>query len=201
MESDAQTLLDAARAGDPATLGRLLEAHRDYLRLLARLQIGRQLQGKVDASDVVQEAFLDAHRYFDAFRGSTTPQFVNWLREILAGTLANTVRRYLGTHARDVRLERSIAADLNHSSRHLGLILADERDSPSARAIEEEQSLRVAEAVGRLSEDYQAVILLRHVEGLTFPQIAERLGRSVDSVEKLWLRGVTRLRQEFGAES
>ena len=58
----------------------------------------------------------------------------------------------------------------------------------------------VAQALARLPEDYQTVIVLRHMEGLTFPQVAERMGRSVDSVEKLWLRGLTKLRKEFSAE-
>ena len=56
----------------------------------------------------------------------------------------------------------------------------------------------VAEAMSRLPEDYQMVLMLRHMEELTFPQVAERMGRSVDSVEKLWLRGLTRLKKAFG---
>jgi RNA polymerase sigma-70 factor (ECF subfamily) len=197
MIADTIASLEKARQGDKAVLGQLLESHRHYLRLLAKMQIGRQLQGKVDASDVVQEAFLDAHRYFDAFRGTSESQFACWLREILAGTLANVVRRYLGTLARNVRMERSIAVELNQSSHNLGQLLADPRTSPSERVMEEELSLQIAEALSHLSEDYQTVIVLRHLEGLTFPQIAERMGRSVDSVEKLWLRSVTRLRQSF----
>ena len=69
MIPDAERLLLQARTGDPADLGRLLELYRGYLRLLARIQIGKRLQGKLDASDLVQEVFLDAHRYFPAFRG------------------------------------------------------------------------------------------------------------------------------------
>ena len=57
----------------------------------------------------------------------------------------------------------------------------------------------MAEALSQLPDDYQVVLVLRHLEGLTFPQISERMGRSVDSVEKLWLRGLTRLRKEFVA--
>jgi len=197
MTVDVNQLLEQARTGDKAILGRLLETHRHYLRLLAKMQIGRQLQGKVDASDVVQEAFLDAHRYFDSFRGTSERQFAYWLREILAGTLANIVRRYLGTHARDVRMERSIVMELNQSSQYIGQLLVDPGSSPSQQAIDEEQSLQIAEALSRLPEDYQAVIMMRHLEGLTFPQIAERMGRSVDSVEKLWLRGLARLKQAF----
>jgi RNA polymerase sigma-70 factor (ECF subfamily) len=194
-------MIEEARAGDVAALGRLLERHRNYLRLLARIEIGRRLQGKLDASDLVQEVFLDAHRYFPAFRGAAENQFVRWLREILAGTLANHVRRYFGTQARDVRLEQELTAAIDQSSYGLGLIAVDPHSSPSQQAIREEQSVLIAEALARLPADYQSAIFLRHVEGLTFPQIAERLGRSVDSVEKLWLRGLTRLRREFGEQA
>src|SRR6187402_2003105 len=109
---DADALLAEARL-DPAALGRLLELFRNYLRLLARIEIGKRMQGKVDASDVVQEAFLDVHRYFANFRGESEGQFTAWLREILAGTLANQVRRYFGTQARDPRLEVGLMADMD----------------------------------------------------------------------------------------
>jgi RNA polymerase sigma-70 factor (ECF subfamily) len=197
MTAEADRLIEAARGGDSGTLGRLLEAYRHYLRLLAQIEIGRQLQGKVDASDVVQETFLDAHRYIGAFRGSTEPQFRGWLRQILAGTMANVVRRYVGTQGRDVRLEQGLAADIDQSSQALGAIPVDPRSSPSQQAERGEQSLLVAGALGRLPDDYREVLVLRHIEGLTFPQVAKRMGRSVDSVEKLWLRGLTRLRREF----
>ncbi|MCI0456438.1 MAG: sigma-70 family RNA polymerase sigma factor [Gemmataceae bacterium] len=197
MPGDTERLIEEARAGDTSTLGRLLELYRNYLRLLARIEIGRRLQGKVDASDVVQETFLDAHRHFATFRGNAEAQFVCWLREILAGTLANLVRRYLGTQARDVRLECALAADLDQSSHALAQILVDPHSSPSQHAMRGEQTLLIAEALAHLPEDYQTVIVLRHLEGLTFPQVAQRMGRSVDSVEKLWLRGLTRLRQAF----
>jgi RNA polymerase sigma-70 factor (ECF subfamily) len=196
MVPDAERLIVEAR-GDAAALGGLLEQYRHYLRLLARVEIGRRLQGKVDASDVVQECFLDAHRYFPSFRGGSEAQLVQWLRGILAGTLANQVRRYLGTRARDVRLERDITADLDQSSQALGRVPADPHTSPSQQAAAGEQALLVAQALGKLPDDYRTVVVLRHLEGLTFPEVAERMGRSVDSVEKLWLRGMARLRQAF----
>jgi len=196
--TDTTGLIAAARAGDAQTLGDLLEGYRNYLRLLAGLEIGRRLQGKVDASDVVQEAFLDAARYFPNFRGTDGPQFMAWLREVLAGTLANQVRRYFGTKARDVRLERNLANDLGNSSVALAGLPAAGGSSPSQHVAKGEQALLVAEALGRLPDDYRTVIVLRHLEGLTFPQVAERMGKTVDSVEKLWLRGLTRLRREYG---
>src|SRR3954462_1863633 len=97
MTPDPEQLLQEARAGDAATLGRLLELYRRYLALLARVQIGQRLRGKADASDLVQETFLEAHRNFARFRGTSEVEFVRWLRQILAANLADLFRRYLGT--------------------------------------------------------------------------------------------------------
>src|SRR5437762_1124308 len=108
MTVDAGHLLQEAQAGDAAMFGRLLELYRRYLALLARVQIGQRLQGKVDASDVVQETFLEAHRHFARFRGTSEAELVHWLRQILAARLANLFRHYLGTQGRDIRLEREI---------------------------------------------------------------------------------------------
>src|SRR5947209_4791045 len=95
--TEAEQFLDQARAGDGPALGRLLERYQPYLALLARLQIGRRLQGKVDEADVVQEVFLRAHRDFTTFRGEAEAEFAGWLRRILAAALAGLVRHYLGT--------------------------------------------------------------------------------------------------------
>lgn len=197
MTDDRQRLILQAKAGDESSLGELLAIHRRYLTLLAKLQIGRRLQGKLDASDVVQEVFLDAHRGVGRFQGDSEPQFVQWLKSILATKLANNLRHYLGTQQRDIALEQQLLAAVDQSSVSLGQILVDPHSSPSQHACRDEQGRLVAEALSRLPETYQQVLWLRHLDGLTFPQIADQLQRSVDSVEKLWLRGLTRLRREF----
>jgi len=193
-------ILDAKARGETA-LGPLLERYRNYLRLLARVEIGRRLQGKLDASDVVQETFLEAHRHFPRFQGNAEPQFAAWLRQILAAKVANLVRHYFGTQGRDVRLEQELAADLDRSSHMLGAELAASLASPSQNAMQREQAVLLADALARLPEDYREVLVLRHLQGLTFPEVARRMERSQDSVEKLWLRGLARLRREFGASS
>src|SRR6516162_10793554 len=146
-DSDPEVLLDRAKAGDAPALGRLLGVYRAYLVVLARVQIGRRLQGKVDASDLVQEAFLGAHRDFPQFRGTTEKEFLGWLRQILASLLANLVRHYQGTQRRDVRLERQLAVELEQSSQALDRGLADPQSSPSAQAIRREQSVVLADAL------------------------------------------------------
>jgi RNA polymerase sigma-70 factor (ECF subfamily) len=198
---DPEMLLRLARAGDGAVLGQLLELYRGYLGLLARLQIGRRLQGKVDASDLVQDTFLEAHRHFGQFRGTAEAELVEWLRQILAGLLANLVRRYLGTQRRDVRLERELADQLAQSSRVLDQSLAAASSTPSERAVRREQAVLLADALGRLAEDYREVIILHHLEELTFPEVAGRLGRSVDSVKNLWARALARLRRLLGVSA
>jgi RNA polymerase sigma-70 factor (ECF subfamily) len=188
-------LLQQARAGDSPALGRLLEGYRSYLAVLARVQIGRRLQGKVDASDVVQEAFLGASRDFGQFRGTTEKQFIAWLRQILASLLANLVRHYQGTQRRDMRLERQLGGELDQSSQALEAGLVAQQSSPSQQAVRREQSVRLANALGRLPPDWRDLLVLRHLEGLSFPELARRLGRTIDVVKKQWPRALAGLRR------
>jgi RNA polymerase sigma-70 factor (ECF subfamily) len=190
-------LLELARAGDRGALGRLLDGYRPYLLLLARMQIGRRLQGKVDASDAVQDAFLGAHRDFGRFQGESEREFVAWLRQVLASVLANLVRHYHGTKGRDLRLEQQLAAELEHSSAALDLPLVRSHSSPSRQAEKREQGVLLATALERLPRDDRELLVLRHLEGLSFPEVARRLGRTLDSVKKRWPRALVRLRQEF----
>jgi RNA polymerase sigma-70 factor (ECF subfamily) len=197
--SDPEQLLLQAQAGDVPALGQLLEKYQSYLTLLARLQIGRRLQGKVDPADLVQEAFLNAHRDFAKFRGGTEAEWISWLREILACNLAHLIRRYLGTQRRDVRLERELKQDLNHSSQVLGQSLMTPQSSPSQSASRREQAVLLADALAKLPQDYREVIILSHLESLSFSEVALRMGRSVDSVKNLWARALARLRRSLGA--
>jgi RNA polymerase sigma-70 factor (ECF subfamily) len=200
-EPDPELLLRQARTRNGAALGRLLESYRGYLALLARLQIGRRLQGKVDAADLVQETFLEAHRQFALFQGSTTAELAGWLREILASRLAKLVRYYFGTRRRDVRLEQALAAELEQSSRVLDHGLMAPSSSPSHQAARREQAVRLAAALQQLPEDYREVLILRHLEALSFPDVARRMGRTVESVKKLWARALPRLRDMLGGPS
>jgi RNA polymerase sigma-70 factor (ECF subfamily) len=195
MTESPTALLERARSGDGAARGALLERYRTYLLVLARAQIGRRLRGKVDAADVVQEVCLEAHRHFAGFRGDTEGALLGWLRQILGATLSNLVRRYYGTQRRDVRLERELTADLDESSQLLGEGLAAPDSSPSHQASRREQAVVLAEALGHLPADYREVLVLRHLEGLSFPEVAARMGRSVEATKKLWARGLDRLRR------
>jgi RNA polymerase sigma-70 factor, ECF subfamily len=194
-EEMPEELIEAAHSGDEGAFGRLLARYSSYLTLLARVEVGRRLQGKLDPADLVQDTFLEAHRHFTAFRGTTEPEFVGWLRKIMAGVLANTIRRYFGTKARDPRLEQDLQVGFDQSSCVLAVELISPGSSPSQSAARREQAVLFADALDRLPDDYREVIVLRHLEGLTFAGVGERMGRSVDSVEKIWLRAIAKLRQ------
>ena len=202
--SDLKRLIDQARGGDASVLGKLLEGYRNYLTLLARLTLQRRLQGKLDESDLVQEAFLEAYRDFGQFRGKTEQELTSWLRKILAHNLANVVRHYCGTQGRDVRLERELEVELERSSQLAGPGLVAARRSPSSpsrEAAHREQMVLVADALSHLPEDYREVLILRHLESLSFPEVAQRMGRTLSSVDKLWVRALARLRRVLGVVS
>ena len=191
---DPEQLILKSRQGDRSELGRLFELYRRYLRLLARLQIKSRLQGKLDASDLVQETLMQAHRDFEQFRGTSEREFVQWLRKIMAYKVANVVRRYYETKRRDVRLERALEDELNQSSRFLGEKLTASGTSPSQQAIRREQEVLLADAIEQLPNDYREVMILHHLEGMSMQDIARQMGRSLDSIRGLWARALTRLR-------
>lgn len=195
---EAEERIARAKTGDAEALGQLLHAYGTYLLLLARMAIGRRLQGKLDPHDLVQETFLEAHRHFPRFQGDDEPQLVAWLRQIMAAKVANLVRHYFGTQGRDVRLEQDLVIELNNSSRLFARELVASLTSPSQQAAKREQAVLLADALEHIPEDYREVIILRHLESLPFPEVARRMGRSEDSVQKLWLRGLARLRQTLG---
>jgi RNA polymerase sigma-70 factor (ECF subfamily) len=198
MTPELGVLLQSARAGEGAALGRLLEPYRNYLTLLARLQVGRRLQGKVDASDLVQETFMEAHRDFARFRGTTEGELMAWLRQILATNLADEVRRFQGTRRRNVRLERNLAVQLDQSSQALDCGLVDRSASPSEKAARRERAVLLADALERLPPAYREVLILRHLEELRFPEVARRMGRTLDSVKNLWVRALAQVRDLLG---
>src|SRR3954453_22148933 len=109
-----EVLLARACAGEEPARGQLLELYRNYLRLMARSLISQPLRVRLDASDLVQETFLKAHREFASFLGATEAELVAWLRQILVRSLADQVRQHR-TKARDYRREEPVEVLLDRS--------------------------------------------------------------------------------------
>jgi RNA polymerase sigma-70 factor (ECF subfamily) len=180
-------------AHEPAPPDLPLERYRAYLLLLARLQLGGQFPEKLDASDVVQQTLLEAHRKREQFRGDSPQQLLAWLRKLLACTLTDALRT-LGRAKRDAGRERSLEAALDESAERLHAWLAAEQSSPSERADRNEQLVRLADALARLSEDQRQALVLRHCHGWPVADIARQLGRTTAAVAGLLKRGARQLR-------
>src|SRR5262249_37095947 len=114
-----ELLLERARGGDAAARGRLLDSYRNYLRLLARAQMGQGLHARLEPSDLVQEALLEADRDFAAFAGGSEKELLVWLRRILVRNLMDAARHH-GAQARDRQREASLEALMEESSNALG---------------------------------------------------------------------------------
>lgn len=173
---------------------RPLEDYREYLRVLARLQLDPRLRGKLDPSDVVQEALLKAHEKREQFRGKTEEERAAWLRSILANTLIDVARKY-GAQGRDVAAERSLEAALHESSARLEKLLADDTSSPEQNAVREEELLRLASGLAQLPDDQRTALELKHLSGYSVEAIARQMGRSKTAIGGLLRRGVKRLRE------
>ena len=187
-----EELLERARSGDLESFGQLLSQYRNYARLLARTLIGTTLRLRLDPSDLVQETFLEAHRDFPRFDGSTERELLAWLRRILARNLADQARRQKAG-LRDIRRQVSLEAMLDRSSARMQQALVAVVSSPSAAAAQREQAVLLADALADLPPDYREVIILRNLERLRFEEVAARMGRSPGAVRMLWTRALERL--------
>jgi RNA polymerase sigma-70 factor (ECF subfamily) len=171
----------------------LLEKFRDYLRLLARVQLDPRLRGKLDPSDVVQQTLLEAYEKREQFRGATEGEWLAWLRTALAHNLADALRAF-GQAKRDVALERSLAEAADQSSRRLEAWLAAEQSSPSQQAERHERAVQVAAALATLPDDNREALVLHYCEDRSLAEIAQQLGRTPAAVAGLLKRGLKQLR-------
>jgi len=186
-------LLDKARRGDEAARDRLFLVCRNYVSLVARAEMASWLKAKVDASDLVQQTLLEAHRGLANFRGTTEGEWLGWLKQILVHNAADFVRRYHGVEKRCAGREVSLAA--SEDSAQNAPQLSDGGPTPSQLVMQKELHLQVADAVARLPEDYQEVVILRNLQQLPFDDVAERMGRSRPAVQMLWMRAIRRLQE------
>jgi RNA polymerase sigma-70 factor (ECF subfamily) len=197
--SALRSCLTKAKDGDPAARDRLFAACRSYLGLIARANVEPWMRGKVDASDIVQQTLLDAHRDFEHFRGQTCEEWMAWLRQILNHNACDAVRHYGAAEKRAVRREVPLNGNDGDDSRLPGIVLPSPEESPSQIAIHNERELLLAEAMDQLPEDHREVIILRNIQYLSFAEVAEHMGRTRPATQMLWMRAIQNLKSRLSS--
>jgi RNA polymerase sigma-70 factor (ECF subfamily) len=190
-------LLGRAADGDQAGLRALFDRYRDRLKRMVHLRLNRRLAGRIDDSDVVQEAMIDVSKRLDEYLKGPQTSFFLWLRNVTALKLAEVHRRHLGTQLRDagreVTLHRGglpMADSVSLAAQLLGKLTA-----PSQAAIRAETRLLVQEALNGMDPVDREVLALKHFEQLSTAEIAEVLGLSKAGAGSRYLRAIKRLRE------
>jgi RNA polymerase sigma-70 factor (ECF subfamily) len=195
----ANALLEQARQGDREALGRLLQAQRAALHRQAERRLDRRIAVRVDASDIIQQTFLEAHRSFPQFAGQDARQLIAWLETILDHKVAGAIRDHALLQKRNVHQDRSM------DDSHRGMAALKQKldaglSTPSQKAMRGEQEQLLMQALSALPDDQREAVRLRHLEGWALADIARQMGRSPAATAGLIKRGMQALRRQLGRD-
>jgi len=190
LTADCLAALSAARHGSSAALGMLLELFRVELLELADGELGAKIGSKTSASDIVQEALLDAVADFSQFDGMTGEDLRAWLRQIVHHRSVDAGRWYRQSEKRDLARERPISDRLEAE-------LATPDPSPSAQLALDETAQRLRDAVSNLPEPHRTILWLRHRDGKTFDEIGAHLDCSPFRARRAWCHALLMLQREL----
>jgi RNA polymerase sigma-70 factor (ECF subfamily) len=196
MEAD---LLQRIRAGDAQAVGDIFSRYRDRLRRMVRLRLDRRLQGRVDASDILQEAYLDISQRAAEYAARPEMPFFLWLRMMTGQKLLEVHRRHLQTQMRDAAQEVSIyqGALPEANSVSLAAQLMGRFTSVSQAAIRAEMQIRLQEVLNGMDPIDREILALRHFEELNNGEIATVLGLSKSAASNRYIRALKRLKDEL----
>jgi RNA polymerase sigma-70 factor (ECF subfamily) len=189
-------LLERAALGDAEAWGALLTEHQERLRRMVLFRLDPRLQGRVDASDIVQEAYLEAaaHRE-DYFRHAALSLFL-WLRGVVSNKLLEIHRHHLGTRMRDAA--RDVALNPRKASDATSVALLDQlsghHTGPGTAAARSEVKLRLRGVLDNMDAIDREVLALRHFEQLSNAEAAAVLGIEERAAAKRYLRALKRLK-------
>ncbi len=196
-EGTLERLVNQVIHGDRPALGKLFNHYRDRLWRIVQFRMDRRLVGRVDADDILQEAYLDAEKRIEHFLYDSPETFFIWLRLIVSQTLIDVHRRHLETQSRDASRERSLSGSWSAQSTSFSLSqhLLGEMTTPSQMALKAElaEQLNIAlEGMGHLDRE---VLALRHFEELSNSETAHALNISEQAASLRYVRAIGRLKK------
>lgn len=192
---ETQQILADARGGDDDAVNRLLERHRASLRRMVDFRMNRQLERRVDASDVVQDVMLEASRRLADYLTDPKVPFHLWLRQLAKDRIIDLHRRHKVARRRSIDREQPlVTAYADRSSLDLGAMLKDPELTPAAATIRRELQQRFFDALDSLNEEDREVLIMRHQEHLSNSDVAAALNLSQPAAGMRYLRALRRLR-------
>jgi RNA polymerase sigma-70 factor, ECF subfamily len=192
-----EPLLAPASTGDGAAWGELLTVHQERLMRMVAFRMDPRVRGRIDAADVVQEAFVEASAHREVyFRAPTVPLFL-WLRGVVSNKLLEMHRHHLGAHLRDAKRDRPIDGPSrpDDTSAALCAHLTAGLTRASVAAVHGEVKARLAEALDAMDPTDREVLAMRHFEQLTNAEAAQVIGIQERAAAKRYLRALARLKQ------
>lgn len=197
-ESDLIRLIQESRAGTEESLNKICARLRPTLIQQCQGRFQGRLQSKSTESDLVQEALLSVSQNFTSFRGQTVDEFYAWAARILENKSIEFQRKFLTVGKRDITREIPIVGE---NSSAFGPALEAGAVSPLDRLVSAEDAVQVRRLIAQLPEHYRTVIRLRHLDELSFPQIATELGWTEPSVKNIYVRAMEHLKQRMNSGS
>lgn len=196
-ERDISQVVEQVRSGNSELLGSLLNLYRNYMLIVAANHLDRRLRQRLDPSDLVQEAMLAAHRDFEDFRGQTERELMGWLRKILIHCIGHAVETHVKARKRDIRREapQQPLPDASNDANPWIQNLMGKDSTPSEIFGRGEASLKLIQQLSKLKPEYRDVIVFRNLEGLSFDEVAAKMGRKPTNVRMLWLRAIEKFRE------
>jgi RNA polymerase sigma-70 factor, ECF subfamily len=198
-QDETRNLLDGARQGESDAVNRLMDRHRDSLHRMVECRLHRGMAGRVDASDVVQDALLTASRRLADYLANPSMPFHAWLRQLTRDRIADAYRHQLADK-RDVSREQAMAAG-DRSSLNPAALIKDMQLTPAATLLRKEFAGQFQQALDQLDESSKEIILMRHAEQLSNSQVAELLGLTEPAAGMRYLRALRKLRSLLGEQS
>jgi RNA polymerase sigma-70 factor, ECF subfamily len=194
--AETARLLEQARAGDKEALSALFSRHRPRLRRMVELRLDRRLQARIDASDVIQEAYVEVILRLNEYVSDPFYPLFLWLRLIVGERLLKLHRHHLGTQMRDAGRELSLycGALPEASSAALAAQLLGQHTSPTQAAVRAERMIRLQEALNTLDAMDREVLSLRHFEELSLAETALSLGIEESAAAKRYICALERLK-------
>jgi len=191
-DAEVRGLLQQVRQGDRAALDQLLARHRGYLLNVVELRMDQKLRARIDPSDVVQEAQLEAAQRIEEYLGREPMPFHIWLRKTAYENLLRLRRQHVEAGCRSV--EREIPLP-DSSSAMLARQILSREPNPGQQAVEQELARRLRQAIGQLPEVDAEILLMRNLEGLTNQEVAQVLDIEPSATSKRYGRAILKLRQ------